>query len=92
MHLNLEGKGHRLSIEPVHASTFTNSTTSRDSMNKFTLSNVPVEFPFVPYPCQVVYMEKVIQALQQARHIKLNELGCCCYLYVHLQGQFVRCY
>ena len=39
--------------------------------NKLILSNVSVEFPFRPYPCQEVYMEKVIRALQQASAAKL---------------------
>lgn len=34
-------------------------------MERYTISNVEVEFPFRAYPCQLVYMEKVIQALQQ---------------------------
>ena len=29
------------------------------------IRNVPVSFPFNPYDCQMSYMEKVIQALQQ---------------------------
>ena len=29
--------------------------------------DIPVEFPFKPYPSQMVYMEKVIEALQEAR-------------------------
>uniref|UniRef100_A0A1X7V2E7 Regulator of telomere elongation helicase 1 homolog n=1 Tax=Amphimedon queenslandica TaxID=400682 RepID=A0A1X7V2E7_AMPQE len=28
------------------------------------IENVPVSFPFTPYPCQIEYMEKVIKALQ----------------------------
>ena len=33
----------------------------------FYLRDIPVEFPFKPYPSQMVYMEKVIEALQEAR-------------------------
>ena len=40
-------------------------------VNKLILSSVSVEFPFRPYPCQVVYMEKVIQALQQVSAARL---------------------
>ena len=43
-------------------------------VNKLILSNVSVEFPFRPYPCQVVYMEKVIQALQQASAARLLKI------------------
>jgi len=30
-----------------------------------TISGVQVEFPFTPYPCQLAYMEKVLQSLQK---------------------------
>ncbi len=39
------------------------------TMETLTLNNVTVEFPFKPYPCQVVYMEKVITALQSVSGI-----------------------
>ena len=29
------------------------------------IRNIPVYFPFAPYDCQLSYMEKVIQALQE---------------------------
>jgi hypothetical protein len=63
-------------------------------VNKFILSNVSVEFPFRPYPCQVVYMEKVIQALQQASAARLL-MACatiqniqCCMLCCHKYDNF----
>ena len=31
------------------------------------LCGVEVDFPFPPYPCQVVYMENVIETLQRVR-------------------------
>lgn len=61
-------------IGRLHGSlaSFTNCISFADEdMNKLILSNVSVEFPFRPYPCQVVYMEKVILALQQASTARL---------------------
>ena len=31
---------------------------------------VEVDFPFTPYPCQLVYMEKVIESLQRVRNAR----------------------
>ncbi|XP_064395441.1 regulator of telomere elongation helicase 1-like isoform X2 [Halichondria panicea] len=42
------------------------------TMETLTLNNVTVEFPFKPYPCQVVYMEKVITALQSSTNAILE--------------------
>jgi len=36
------------------------------------LSGVQVAFPFPPYPSQIDYMEKVIQALQTGQHALLE--------------------
>ena len=33
------------------------------------IRGVSIEFPFTPYDCQVSYMEKVIQCLQEVRCI-----------------------
>ena len=33
------------------------------------IRNVPISFPFSPYDCQLLYMEKVIQALQEVRKV-----------------------
>ena len=38
------------------------------------LSGVQVEFPFKPYPCQLSYMERVIQALQKASRWPCNTM------------------
>ena len=38
------------------------------------LSGVEVEFPFKPYPCQLSYMERVIQALQKARNSPSHDM------------------
>lgn len=40
------------------------------------LSDVEVEFPFQPYPCQLSYMEKVIQALQNVSKSSNSDLRC----------------
>eukprot|EP00117_Sycon_ciliatum_P014492 scpid19663/ scgid14733/ Regulator of telomere elongation helicase 1 len=37
-------------------------------MVMFEVRGVQVDFPFEPYPCQKVYMEKVITCLQERRH------------------------
>lgn len=38
------------------------------SMSKYTLRGVEVEFPYAEaYSCQLAYMEKVIEALQEVR-------------------------
>jgi hypothetical protein len=29
------------------------------------IRQVPVEFPYPPYECQLIFMEKVIQSLQE---------------------------
>ncbi|XP_068006349.1 regulator of telomere elongation helicase 1 isoform X2 [Melanerpes formicivorus] len=34
-------------------------------MPRLTLNGIPVDFPFEPYPCQEVYMEKVLECLQK---------------------------
>ena len=34
-------------------------------MPRYDIRGVPVNFPFNAYDCQLVYMEKVIQALQE---------------------------
>ncbi|XP_064023724.1 regulator of telomere elongation helicase 1 isoform X2 [Pogoniulus pusillus] len=34
-------------------------------MPRLTLNGITVDFPFQPYPCQVVYMEKVLECLQK---------------------------
>jgi regulator of telomere elongation helicase 1 len=36
------------------------------------IRGVPVDFPFEPYDCQRIYMEKVIQALQTGQHALLE--------------------
>ena len=38
----------------------------------YNIRGVPVEFPYPAYPCQEVYMEKVIQAAQQEQHALLE--------------------
>lgn len=35
---------------------------SREPLN---VCGVEVDFPFRPYPCQLVYMEKVVESLQR---------------------------
>jgi hypothetical protein len=37
------------------------------NMSLIDVEGVRVNFPFQPYPCQISYMEKVIQCLQQVR-------------------------
>ena len=39
------------------------------------IRGVSIEFPFTPYDCQVSYMEKVIQCLQEVRCIFRVYLG-----------------
>ena len=39
------------------------------------IKGVTIEFPFTPYDCQVSYMEKVIQCLQEVRCIFRVYLG-----------------
>lgn len=41
-------------------------------MPVYTLSNVEVDFPYEAYPCQLDYMTKVVQALQQGQHALLE--------------------
>lgn len=36
-------------------------------MPRYELRGVPVDFPYEAYPCQLVFMEKVIQSLQEVR-------------------------
>eukprot|EP00946_MAST-07B_sp_MAST-7B-sp1_P002632 g2632.t1 len=38
----------------------------------YLIRHVPVSFPFKPYPSQLVYMENVIQALQERKHALLE--------------------
>lgn len=33
-------------------------------MPVYNIRGIPVEFPYTAYPCQLVYMERVIEALQ----------------------------
>ena len=40
-------------------------------MTLLDVRGVRVNFPFTPYPCQVTYMERVLQCLQQVRANKL---------------------
>lgn len=48
--------------------------TSKAALSTATVSieDVPVAFPFKPYPAQVTYMEKVIQALQSRSNALLE--------------------
>ena len=39
-------------------------------METHTISDVQVEFPFTPYPCQLAYMEKVLQCLQKVQQFR----------------------
>ena len=41
-------------------------------MSLLDVRGVRVNFPFTPYPCQVTYMERVLQCLQQVREKQLN--------------------
>ena len=36
------------------------------------IRGVSVEFPFEPYDCQLVYMERVIESLQDGKHALLE--------------------
>ncbi|VDN10206.1 unnamed protein product [Dibothriocephalus latus] len=36
------------------------------------VGSIPVEFPYNPYPCQVAYMQSVIDALNERRHAILE--------------------
>ena len=44
-------------------------------MVQINIRGVSIEFPFTPYDCQVSYMEKVIQCLQEVRCIFQVYLG-----------------
>ena len=46
-----------------------NGRGGRELLN---ICGVEVDFPFRPYPCQLVYMEKVIESLQSVRASKLH--------------------
>lgn len=39
-------------------------------METHTINDVRVEFPFTPYPCQLAYMEKVLQCLQKVQQFR----------------------
>mmetsp|Transcript_18440 Transcript_18440/g.46903 ORF Transcript_18440/g.46903 Transcript_18440/m.46903 type:complete len:309 (-) Transcript_18440:30-956(-) len=41
-------------------------------MHLLHIRGVPIEFPFQPYPSQLLYMEKVIESLQQQQHALLE--------------------
>lgn len=41
-------------------------------MPEYNLRGVLVKFPHQAYECQLVYMEKVIEALQEGRHALLE--------------------
>ena len=41
------------------------SESESNDFEEHVICGVSVAFPFVPYPCQLDYMEKVIQALQK---------------------------
>ena len=38
-----------------------------DGRQPLNVCGVEVDFPFRPYPCQLVYMEKVVESLQRVR-------------------------
>ena len=37
------------------------------------IRNISVSFPFTPYECQLQYMSKVLQALQEVHNASQNE-------------------
>ena len=41
-------------------------------MGKHIICGIPVDFPFEPYPCQLIYMEQVIHSLQSKEHALLE--------------------
>ena len=41
-------------------------------MGKHIICGIPVEFPFQPYQCQLIYMEQVITSLQQKENALLE--------------------
>lgn len=49
--------------------TMAESDRVREPLN---VCGVEVDFPFTPYPCQLVYMEKVIESLQKVRYCTLT--------------------
>lgn len=44
-------------------------------MPTYRLRGIDVDFPFEAYDCQLVYMEKVIQALQEVKSQKIEDLA-----------------
>ena len=38
----------------------------RETLN---VCGIEVDFPFRPYPCQLVYMEKVVESLQRVNNL-----------------------
>lgn len=48
------------------------------SVHQYRIRGVTVEFPYDAYDCQLLYMEKVIQSLQEVRSISLIVIFCVC--------------
>jgi hypothetical protein len=47
-------------------------TEKKSTVTKYKIRNHEVEFPYQAYPSQLVYMEKVIEALEQGSHALLE--------------------
>jgi superfamily II DNA or RNA helicase len=48
------------------------SPRDHEGRTTLTIRGVSISFPFIPYKCQVIYMDKVIQALQQSANAILE--------------------
>lgn len=51
------------------------SNGKQEKMPTYRLRCIDVDFPFEAYDCQLVYMEKVIQALQEVKSQKIEDLA-----------------
>lgn len=57
------------SLSRTRATTVVSSHVSNQLLN---IRNLQVKFPYDPYPCQRIFMEKVIEVLQQGQNALLE--------------------
>lgn len=58
-----------VNILPTHEQHILSTSTGPQ---QYTIRGVTVDFPYPAYPCQQVYMEKVIESLQTKQHALLE--------------------
>ncbi len=61
-----------ITSKPSKISTKTKPTKTTLASKQYQIRGVTVDFPFEAYDCQLIYMERVIQSLQEVRNCNCN--------------------